>query len=924
MNKTALAKKIRQLTTNPDPETFVFELLLAYGLPKSSVTILKDGPRNMLAAGGGVTMKRKLFFLPLRPEDDPLTVREEIRESLTENQRFIVLTDYVRFYGYDTKLDEALDCDFTDLAEHYDFFLPWAGIEKTRHHDENPADVKAAERMAKLFDIIKKENPDESPEFVHDLNVFLSRVLFCFFAEDTKIFPGDNIFTNGISSQTALDGHDLQGYLTELFTVLDRSTEQRTGVRAHFLEFPYVNGGLFRDRIQVPTFSARSRRAIIDAGTLDWGDINPDIFGSMIQAVVDTKKRGGLGMHYTSVPNIMKVIEPLFLNDLRETFAKAHDGRYEKNDLKELRTRLGKLKIFDPACGSGNFLIIAYKELRKLEMEIIQRQADLGADAGAGESLFERGAGAVSTISLNQFYGIEIDDFAHEIAILALWLAEHQMNADFERVFGQSKPTLPLADAGHIVHANACRVDWEEVCPKVEGDETYILGNPPYVGARKQENLHKQDMALVLKKIKGYRNLDLISVWFVLAAKYLKGSIGMAAFVSTDSINQGQQVSLLWPTIFRLNSEIGFAYTPFKWSNSAKYNAGVSVVIIGIQQVESDRAKIIFSSGSQKTCSNISPYLLDRDNLIVSSRRKVLSSLPEMCSGNMPNDGGGLILNEVERAEFLADDLRAGSFIRELVGSNEFIKGQVRYCLWIEDEELELAKSISCINAAIAKTHKHRNESIDAGTNKLADRPHQFRDTNTAKERTLIIPSASSERREYIPMGFVPKSTIVSNLALVIYDSPIYVYSIVQSRIHNVWIRVVGGTLETRIRYSKDIVYNTFPFPPITPEQEAELTRTALGILAAREQHPGSTLADLYDPDKMPENLRAAHRANDLAVERCYRAEPFGSDEERLAWLFRLYEEMIAAEGEKDTLFSSAATSGGAQEKKEKKGRKKT
>jgi hypothetical protein len=916
MNKTALAKKIRQLTANPVPDDFIFDLLLAYKLPKSSVTILKNGPRNMLAAGGGVTMKRKLFFLPLRPEDDPLTVRDEIRDSLTENQRFIVLTDYVRFYGYDTKLDEALDCDFTDLADHYDFFLPWAGIEKTRHYDENPADVKAAERMAKLFDVIKRENPDDSPAFVHDLNVFLSRVLFCFFAEDTGIFPGQNLFSNGIGSQTALDGHDLQGYLTELFTVLDLDSGHRTGVRAHFLEFPYVNGGLFRDRIQVPTFSARSRRALIDAGTLNWSDINPDIFGSMIQAVVTAEHRGGLGMHYTSVPNIMKVIEPLFLNDLRETFTKAHDGRYEKNDLKELRERIGKLKIFDPACGSGNFLIIAYKELRKLEMEIIQRQADLGADAGARGSLFERGAGAVSTVSLNQFYGIEIDDFAHEIAILALWLAEHQMNADFERVFGQSKPTLPLADAGHIFHGNACRVDWEEVCPKVEGDETYILGNPPYLGARVQDKHHKADMAFVFEGFKKYKDLDLIAAWFYKGAKYIKEANSRMAFVSTNSICQGEQVTLIWPPIFKLNIEIEFAHQSFKWTNSAKGNAGVVVIIVGLVNSDQSRQKKLYGLDKSEDVDFINAYLVVGSDTIIRNRTQPLSDFPAMSFGNMPNDGGGLILSEKEKCDFLEEWPDMKWSVKQLVGAAEFIRGQERYCIWLPKESLKDASKNSFVRNRIEIVKSHRLESKDSGTNQLAERPHQFRDLNEPDNRSIIIPIVSSIRREYIPCGVLDKQSVITNLAQAIYDPPIYLISVVMSGCHMVWVRSVAGRLKTDYRYSKGLCYNTFPFPPITPAQEARLTETALGILSAREQHPGSTLAQLYDPDKMPENLREAHRANDLAVEACYRSEPFTSDEERLAYLFGLYEEMIAAEKEEDTLFAATKKKG----KRRKKG----
>lgn len=920
MNKTALAKKIRKLTAKPAPDDFIFDLLLAYGLPKSSVTLLKKGGRNMLAAGGGVTMKRKLFFLPLRPEDDPLTVRNEVLEGLTEDQRFVVLTDYVRFYAYDTKFDEALDCDLVDLADHYDFFFPWAGIEKTRHYDENPADVKAAGRMAKLFDVIRKDNPDDSPEFVHDLNVFFSRLLFCFFAEDTGIFPGDNLFTNGVDSQTQLDAHDLKEYLGAFFAVLDRPTEQRTGVRAHFLQFPYVNGGLFRDPIQIPVFSARSRRAIIDAGLLDWADINPDIFGSMIQAVVDTEKRGGLGMHYTSVPNIMKVIEPLFLNDLRETFTGARDGRYEKSDLKSLRERIGKLKIFDPACGSGNFLIIAYKELRKLEMEIIQRQAELGAAAGAGGSLFERGAGAASGITLNQFYGIEIDDFAHEIAILALWLAEHQMNADFERVFGRSKPTLPLADAGHIVHANACRVDWEEVCPKVEGDETYILGNPPYLGGKMQSKDQKSDMKFVFGKETKYKLLDYVSCWIILSKRYLTAS-SKAAFVTTSSICEGSQVNQLWPKVLDESFGFLFAYTAFNWSNKAKGKAGVTCVIVGLGFLR-DSDKMIFYDNKTTKVNCINQYLVEGIPVFVDPQRTSISGLPKIVTGNNPYEGGNLLMSGKEKKEALAQHPAISPFLRKVVGSYEMINDVERWGLWISEEKLGIAKKIPFINRRINATKEWRMKGGDVARS-LAKYPYRFRFTNVPKEFQIVVPMTSSGRRDYFPISIYDSSYVVLASAQTILDPDLYVYSIINSWLHGKWVKILGGKMREDYRYNTTLCYNTFPFPPITPTQEATLTTTALGILAAREQHPGRTLAELYDPDKMPDNLREAHRANDLAVEACYRAEPFTSDEERLAYLFKLYEEMIAAEAEKDTLFSSAATSGGAAQKKAKKTRKK-
>ena len=912
MNQTRLSKQLKKLTNPADPDTFIYDLLRAYKLPKATVTRLQSGERNESTVPGEVSLKRQLLFREIDADTDPEVALATARAGLSHRQRFVVITDYTDLLAYDTKTEETLDIPLAELHHHYDFFLPWAGIEKQRHIDENPADVKAAERMAHLFDLIKRENPDDSPQFAHDLNVFLSRLLFCYFAEDTGIFPGTNMFSNGIGSQTQSDGSDLQNYFLLLFETLDTPEDRRDHLRAHFNKYRYVNGGLFQHLISVPTFSARSRRAIIEAGKLDWKDINPDIFGSMIQAVVDKDKRGGLGMHYTSVPNIMKVIEPLFLNDLRETFEKARGSRYRKHELTELRKRLGKLKIFDPACGSGNFLIIAYKQLRLLEMDIVK---ELQSGGAAGEELFEKGAGAVTTITLDQFYGIEIDDFAHEIAILALWLAEHQMNVQYEAQFGVSKPTLPLTEAGHIVQGNACRLDWEEVCPKEKGDETYILGNPPYQGARKQNSQQKSDLLYAFKNRKNVKNLDYISIWFYKASSYIDKGQHRFAFVSTDSICQGQQVSLLWPALFDLKVEIYFAYTSFKWRNNAREKAGVSVVIIGLlhnsQQVAT---KLIFESTKIKEATNINAYLIDAEDIIVDSRRKPLAAFPKMSFGNMPNDGGGLILTESQYKIAFDNNPGINKYIKRLYGSDEFINGTVRYCYWIEDDDAKDAVRIISIKQAVEVTKNHRLNSKDKGTKKLAERSHQFRDTKTSKISSLIIPSVSSERRKYIPMGFIGSNSIVSNLALVVYDAPFYILAVLQSHIHDNWTRTIGGKLETRIRYSKDICYNTFPFPSISVQQKSHLTLTAQNILLARERHPSKTLAELYDPDKMPNNLREAHRINDEAVEACYRDEPFESDEERLEYLFKLYERMIEEERQRETLF--------AAQKKEKRKRK--
>jgi type I restriction-modification system DNA methylase subunit len=891
MNIAQIEINLQKLIATINKETFIFDLLLAYGLPKASITRLQKGNLNMSKTEGEISWKKKLFFREEQNADLHVTV-SELAKSITHNERFVIVTDYKTLLAIDTKTEDKLDCAITDLPKHYDFFLPWAGMEKAQHQDENPADVKAAEKMAKLFDVIKKDNPDDSPEFIHGLNVFLSRLLFCYFAEDTHIFA-ENQFTNAIDSHTQADGSDLNTYLDKFFEVLNTPEKQRNNLPEYLNAFPFVNGGLFRDTVSSPKFSRSSRAALLNSGDQNWSAINPDIFGSMFQAVISDDQRGNLGQHYTSVPNIMKVIEPLFLNELYEELEKA--GTDQKK-LKALLNRIHNLKILDPACGSGNFLIIAYKELRLLEMKIFK----------AG------GLMALSGIQLSQFYGIEIDDFAGEIAKLALWLAEHQMNVEFYKEFGRTNPTLPLSEAGHIVQGNATRLNWEEVCPKDKGDEIYILGNPPYLGARMQQDTHKADMDFVFKSVtKKYRDLDYIAIWFFKAANYIKETNSKAAFVSTNSICQGLQVGLLWPNVFNLRVEVNFAHTSFKWTNNAKKNAGVTVAIIGLANISND-TKTIFANGIEKQVSSINAYLSDGGKTIVQRRSKPLSKFEPMHFGNMPNDGGGLILSEDGKNTLLSQNPEAEKYIKKLLGAQEFIRGQVRYCLWIIDEDKKDAEKIQFIENCIEKTRQHRLNSKDAGTNKLAERSHKFRDTNTPKNNQIIMPRVSSERREYIPSGFLETDTIISDSALAIYDAESWLFGVLNSKMHMVWLRTVGGKLEERIRYSKDVVYNNFPFPPISTQRKNEITQSVFRILEEREKYSDKTLAELYDPIKMPDGLREAHLQNDIIIEKCYRSTPFNSDEERLEYLFKLYEKMIAEEQEQGTLFA-----------KEKKTRKK-
>lgn len=898
MNIAQIESNLQNLMTNYTNETFIYEFLLAYGLPKASITRLQKGNLNLSKIEGEISWKQKVFFKPVFNEDLHLAI-SEIKNALKQDQRFVIVTDFKTFLAIDTKTNDSLDIDFTALPKHFDFFLPWAGMEKASHKKETEADVKAAEKMAKLFDEIKKDNPDNSPEFNHGLNVFLSRLLFCYFAEDTGIFE-KNLFTHSIENHTQTDGSDLSDYLDKMFEVMNTAPEDRTvnGVElpVYLDAFPYVNGGLFKNKHKAPIFTRRSRQAVLDSGKQNWEAINPDIFGSMFQAVIRQVENDDNTKHYTSVPDILKLIKPLFLNDLIEEFENA------KGSIKKLNTllnRLEKIKIFDPACGSGNFLIIAYKELRKLEIEIINELNILQGKLGSGSLDF--GSEFLSKITLNNFYGIELDDFAHEVAKLALWLSEHQMNVEFFKAFGKTNPTLPLKDAGQIIKGNACRLDWVEICPKNEGDEIYILGNPPYQGARKQSVDQKKDIEIVFGNKPGINSLDYICCWFYKGALYNQKQNASCAFVTTNSICQGEQISLFWPTIYELNNEISFAYKPFIWANNAKNKAAVFVIIIGLQLV-SNKNKILFFDNLSKHVNNISPYLTDNPNVIVTKKSKPPKGLPELVYGNQAIEGGFLILSPEEKDKLIKDSPLSEKFIRPLYGAEDYMNNSCRYCIWITDNDLLEASSIPEIEQRIQKVKEFR-ECGGQVAKSLLSIPYRFRYVHEAKENLLILPRTISERRNYIPVGFLDRSAIVTDATQVIYDPEIYIFSILTSKIHILWVHAVAGRLKMDPRYSNSICYNNFPFPKISNSQKDELTQSVFRILEERENHSEKTLAQLYDPDKMPEGLREAHRLNDLAVERCYRSKPFESDEERLEYLFKLYEKMIAEEKEKETLF---------------------
>jgi hypothetical protein len=882
MDINQIENNIEALLNSFSEENFIYGLLAAYGLPNAAVTRLRNGEYNLSKNKNQILWKKRVCYQIQKTGDLHSTI-DELKKSpaiAKQHPRFVIVTDFNTLLAIDTENSDTLDIPLKDLTRHFDFFLPWAGMEKSQLQRENPADIKAAERMGRLYDLILEENPIESEEQRHSLNVFFTRLLFCYFAEDTGIFPS-GIFVNGIASHTSEDGSDLQSYLFKVFEILNQ--QDRSKCPAFLSEYPYVNGGLFATSSPVPRFNAKSRKILIECGALNWKAINPDIFGSMMQAVVHSDERSGKGMHYTSVVNIMKVIEPLFLNDLREELESAGDN---KQKLQKLLDRIYNIRIFDPACGSGNFLIIAYKELCKLEIEIFRRMSPHGQMSFKFQN----------KVKINQFYGIEIDDFAHETAKLSLWLAEHQMNLAFREVFGDARPTLPLQEGGNITCGNATRLSWQSVCPNNEG-ETFIIGNPPYLGFKMQTADQKGDIAAVFIGRKDYKKLDYTTCWIMKAAQCISGRQASFAFVSTNSICQGEHVSLLWPSIFELKLEIGFAHTSFKWKNNARGNAGVMCCIVGVRNL-CKQPKFIFSDLNKCEVENITPYLSSSGMTAVHKRSRAISNLPSMTLGNMPKDDGNLILNETEKELLLTTYPTCRKFIRKLIGAEEFINRKTRWCLWITPDDSAEALKIQPIADRVERVRAFRMASTDQAANKMAKTPFMFREQKVAREHSLIVPTVTSEKRQYIPMGILDRDSIVVAPNNVIYDPPLYVFSILSSRMHMVWVRAVCGRLEDRLRYSSVLCYNTFPFPVISKAKEASLEALALRIIDERELYSERTIAELYDPSKMPASLRNLHLENDRAVETCYRAGAFLDDEQRLKVLFRFYNEMLSVEEE--------------------------
>jgi len=882
MNPTEIFEALDALGKAPyDPSELPFGFAEATDNAKATIAKLK-GATNKSDIEGGVLLNGKFHFAPALPgmADAILDEIKESKRTARAKPAILFSSDGELIAAEQGKTGERIHFPLAEFGNHFSFFLPAAGKNRYRAADENPVDIKAAGKLAKLYDSLLRKNPEwDSAGRRHEMNLFMTRLIFCMFAEDVNIFP-ENQFSHALFTYSGNRGEEARATIKIAFEALNKPKGDRSNLPGWSQDFEYVNGGLFAGQLDVPEFDVAAFRYLRDACDMNWKLINPDIFGSMIQSIADRTQRSELGMHYTSVPNIMKVLGPLFLDDLDEAIERAWD---KSAALKALLARLSHIRVFDPACGSGNFLVVAYRELRDREIRILNRLGHL--DTNPQNVMF-------SSVPLNNFYGIELNDFAAETAKLALFIADYQANARLADVFGIMPALLPLREGGNIHCGDALATDWASVCPRADaGDEVYIAGNPPFAGAKNQtvEQKSARNAIFEARKLKSYKTLDLVAAWFVLATDYIQGNDqSRFAFVATSSLTQGRQVPSLWPYILK-SLAIGFAHRPFKWRNNASANAAVDCVIVGVRNGKVDGAKL-YEADVVTQSAGINAYLITGPQLFVKQQSKSLFDLPTMIYGAMPNDGGGLILSPAEREEIIAEAPDAEEFIRPLVGTTELIESVERFCVWVEEEDKERALAIPQIAERVALTRAHRLASDNKETIERAESAHRFWHAGgSSKSHSIIVASASSERREVLPCDRRPANTVASNLCFVIHDGPDWAIALITSRLHLTWIAAVCGKLEARYRYSSTLGWHTFPVPKFSAEQHEALSASARAILRARLRHYPATIAELYDPKKMPQDLRDAHVANDELLETMYIGRSFRNDTERLETLFKLY-----------------------------------
>lgn len=907
----SIEDKTKELLENLDESGFFYDFLGLYDFPKATLTRLRKNNGN--------EVKNKALFEVIGQGQSVVAKVAEMEKALSSKKskpRILIATDFEELAAKDIQTADTLNISLKDLPAYIDFFLPWNGVEKVDYAKENPADIKAAARFTRLYDELRQINQfsDQTTE-EKEFNLFLIRLLFLLFAEDTEIMP-KGIFTNAIKTRSAEDGSDLDNLINKIFASLD--VANRSSQEKWLQEFPYVNGKLFTKAHTALVFDRKTRKLIIEAGELlNWNEINPDILGAMIQTVASKEQRSVSGMHYTSVENIMKVIKPLFLDDLTASYQNLVDKINENEDkditdktrrenrntfireLESLLDRISNIKFLDLACGSGNFLIITYKEIRRLEVKILKSLRELRQDRTI--DFFE-----TSKISLNQFYGIELDDFAHEVARLSLWIAQYQMNLEAENEINLKSAFLPLRDAGNITQGNALRLDWNEILPHQSDDEIYLIGNPPYIGAKLQNKEQKEDLKHTIGEKLKYKKMDYIVGWFFKGVEFINSANSKLAFVTTNSIFQGEQVGFVWePLLDKMT--IDFAYTSFKWGNSAANNAGVTVAIVGLaNNTNAKSEKYIFDETLNRVSANhINPYLTSGEDILVKSANTPLNNLPKMVFGSMPRDGGYLIIStQEERNSIISEYPELSHYIKNYVGSEEFIKDKHRYVFWLNEKTYQEVRDNSIVQKRVEAVKANRLASSASSTQAAAKTPYAFVQKGEYDEAyaafkassqdeflQILVPRVSSENREYVPMGFVGEDTIISDSAMAVYNAPIWLLGLLESRMHMVWLRAVGGRLETRYRYSAGLVYNTFPVPELSTRRKNMIEEQVFEILDLREEL-GGTLAELYHKETMPESLREAHKKLDEIVERAYKDTPFNSDEERLSHLLKRYKEM--------------------------------
>ena len=913
MNAVEIEQAITDLAEQPfDPAEFPYAFLEAFGNKATTIKRLRAGASNKSDLGGVLqTSNIHILTCDAGRVTQTLAALKASSATAKAKAKFILATDGADFEAEDLTSGETVACAFKDFPDHFGFFLPLAGISTVRQISENAFDIRATSRLNRLYVELLKDNPEwGTAERRHDMNKLMARLIFCFFAEDTDIFVGKGRFTETVAQMSAKDSSNTHEVIATLFRAMNTKREDRAAAKIPRWaeDFPYVNGQLFSGGDEVPRFSKIARSYLLHVGGLDWTKINPDIFGSMIQAVAEDEERGELGMHYTSVPNILKVLNPLFLDDLRSKLEEAGDN---PRMLLNLRKRIARIRVFDPACGSGNFLVIAYKEMRAIEAEINRRRGE---------------PDRASEIPLTNFRGIELRDFPAEIARLALVIAEYQCDVLYRGQKLALAEFLPLRNENWITCGNALRLDWLSVCPPTgtgvkmkaddlfgspldqaeidfenEGGEIYICGNPPYLGSKWQTREQKSELQAIFGvRTKGWKSLDYVAGWFMKASDYGIKANAVSAFVSTNSICQGVQVPILWPLIFNSGHKIFFAHTSFKWTNLASHNAGVTVVIVGVSN-RHQGGKTLLSIGDDgvtvaKEVDNINAYLVAGRDIDIQPSKKSISGCAYMDLGNMPKDGGNLLLTFNEAESALAADPSIDRFVYEFVGSQEFVKGIVRRCLWIEDCEVGEACESHFIATRLDGVRKMRLESDAESTRDFAGRPHRFKQIQgRGVHSSIVVPKVTSETRPYLPVGVLSAHSIVSDNAFALYDAPLWNMALIASRLHLVWIATVCGKLETRYRYSNTLGWNTFPVPTLTEKNMSDLTRCAEDILLVREHHFPATIADLYGPDSMPADLRAAHDRNDEVLERIYIGRRFKNDTERLEKLFELYIKMTAS-----------------------------